>query len=378
MGLHLWNTGKVSSLSDANVEGITFYHFLADTNQSRTKKNKASHKSLYELVLDESDEKHTKLSTTYTPVDRISGLNDVSVCLTNHFGYLATVYAFDGENPDHSLMPTLAAYDHELLDILATKEATDFKKERQGSSDEVKLAYYVLHAQNAIITTIATFTLDIIQQSRALDQNWDDLSTRLYNKAAAQFLLLKTNLKNALDGNIAVPESTLWENLADKSLADAIGEKELKARLGIGATKAHPLPPSNGAAQKEPKKRAEDDGDRDVRRKVHNDPGTLGADGKDGYIVVPQGVHVTLPKELNGARPGTSFSLCWQHYRKGATCSHKQTCNRSHKAPKDLGPAEGKALWAFMFENEKGLSWNADLVNVEELRRKFGQLSTSN
>ena len=111
------------------------------------------------------------------------------------------------------------------------------------------------------------------------------------------------------------------------------------------------------------------------KQKLHNHPPSLGEEGTDGYIIVPAGKHLIIPPELNGARPGTAFSLCKAFYQKGKRCRHGQSCNRSHKHPKDLPSKEGSILWSTMANNNQGLCWNEELVAVDKLAAKFGTTS---
>eukprot|EP00956_Cyclotella_meneghiniana_P003407 scaffold4129_cov82-Cyclotella_meneghiniana.AAC.3 len=194
-------------------------------------------------------------------------------------------------------------------------------------------------------------------------------------------------LENVYAGNLEVPDSALWKESADKAEHDKVQTLLLKQRLNI-TNNPPKQPPSNATPNqgKTPGKTklgvtpGTTSTAKTGRAKLHNDAPSLGTDGKDGYIIGSGPANWDLPLEINGKRPvepgqPLKFSLCKKHYKRGMTCKYGQTCNCSHKAPKDLEPVHFKALWEFMRDNTHNLSWNTELVNVEELRQKYESLS---
>ena len=376
---------KLESIGDKNVDGLTFCHFLPDNSTTKAQKARESNRTHLEHILDETPENRTKKSTDFTPVDKIGGLADVSTALSNVLGLLATAFQFDPQTlavtAAQTQTPLLAKYTLELLEALESAECKDFKGEKKGTTDEVKLAYYIVGSVSTIFMLFASSANDIVQQTNALSGRWDDVAIKLYKRANKAYAVLMENIDAALDGNIPVPESTLWNNSKEKAHDERIQELLLKQRLGIakanqGTKTERPMPTTPGGGGGGGGTDTKGGAPPSTRQKLHNDPPNLGDDGRDGYIITPPGTSVCLPTELNNPRPGNGFALCWVFYRKGTKCSHNQGCNRSHAHPLSLPATEGKILWDWMKSNDKGFSWNTDLVNVDEMKKKYAKANS--
>lgn len=380
MGTLTLDTTKRESLTDKNAQGLSFLHFLPDTKASSEAKGKDSHKYVAEDALDEATEKRTKLNTDYIPVESVTSLNDVEVCIANAFLFFATLYAVDPEATySTEKWPIFCDWMMDTAKLLSGSDSKEWMKEYRGSTKEVKLAYYVLSSLTTLHTRVAIFVSDVVNQAKALSDEFEDIPPNLIMKAQKFFDNMIEQIEGVFEGSFPVPDSILWENSGDKQKEERAKLMILRSQLDIkrqaATPSAHTPPPASTVTPGSNRARGRNRTagapveQATTRPKLHNDPATLGADGLDGYIIVPHGKHFSVPSELNGPRPGTEFALCKAHYMKGKKCKHGQSCNRSHAAPKDLPADKRKLLWTTMAGNTDGLSWNEELVNVEEMRK---------
>lgn len=396
LGQCLFQSKPPKNLQAKSLEGIAFHVLLPDTVESLEKKSKIHNEAIAEEALDESNEKRTKKSTTFTPVDSIAGLETVLKTLTNLLSIIAMFSDFDMDATEAKhKWPILARWIKKCCDAITNEEAKEWQAKYGDKVEGVQLAYFIVNSWNNILSKVATVMNDPVQQAKVLEDDWIGVKVEGFLKAKKQFTHMMDIIENVYGGQVAVPDSTLWKESADKLEHDKIETMLLKKRLNINSnpgkqshqsntnttphqgnlstkTKANGMvtPAPNAASNR-----------KSARPKLHDDPASLGTDGKDGYIVGsgPMGGW-SLPSAIDGKRPTDpgqqpAFSLCKKHYKKGITCTHGQSCNRSHKPPKELEPTHFKALWEFMRDNTHNLSWNQDLVNVEDLRQKYASLT---
>ena len=386
MGNLIVDSSKRVSMSDTKAEGLSFLHFLADTKASTEAKGKDAHKHIAELALDEAVEKRSKLDTEYTPVESIKGVDDVTGAISNCTAWWETLWDFDVEATfNKKQWPFFVQCMIEIAMLLTGSDSKDFLNQHKGTPVETQFAYYVLTGLTSLFSRMGNFSADVIAQAAAVRDDWENVSAKAILKAEKAFTTLYETIEGVLDETLAVPESTLWMSSIEKKTHDRTKKLLLKQELGFTnntPTRQSTVPTTVTPSTTTPKrtnstKQATGStqgggGTTAPKPKLHNDPPSLGGDGTDGYIIVPTGKHLTIPAELNGVRPGTAFSLFKAFYQKGKRCRHGQSCNRSHKHPKDLPTKEGSILWSTMAGNNQGLCWNEELVAVGELAAKFG------
>eukprot|EP00956_Cyclotella_meneghiniana_P003409 scaffold4129_cov82-Cyclotella_meneghiniana.AAC.5 len=83
IGQCMFQSRVIKNLGEKSLEGVIFTVLLPNTLASLSQKDKNHNKAIAEDALDESVEKRTKKSTTFTPVDKIGGLETVMKTLTN-------------------------------------------------------------------------------------------------------------------------------------------------------------------------------------------------------------------------------------------------------------------------------------------------------
>ena len=391
LGQCLFQTRVTKNLQEKSLEGIVFNVLLPDTVDSLDAKSKIQNETAAEDALDEATEKRTKKNTTFTPVDRITGMETVLKTLTNLLLILAIYGDFDLDaTEDTTNWPILARWTKDTQDTITDEDAKEWVAKYGEKVEGIQLAYFIVNSWMGILCKFATFVNDPVQQSKALDDDWTGIKMEWVNKAKKQYKHMMDTLDNVYAGNSEVPDSALWKESADKAEFDKIETLLLKRRLNINNNPARQGHTTNTPLQANTATKTKAGGQvtpgtksaqkPSSRPKLHNDPANLGTDGMDGYIIGSGPTNWDLPAALNGKRPvppgeTPKFSLCKKFYRKGQKCNYGQSCNRCHKAPKALDQEHLKALWEFMHDNTHNLSWNTELVNVEELRQKYESLS---
>ena len=391
IGQCMFQSRVTKNLQEKSLEGVIFTVLIPDTAASLGKKEKINNDNVAEDALDESNEKKSKKSTTFTPVDRISGLDTVLKTLTNLKLIIALYSDVDLDAvEDTGKWPIIIVWVQECQDIITDEEATEWAAKCGDKVEGVKLAYYIVNSWMGILCKFASLVNDPVQQSKALEADWIGIKMDSIQKAKKQYKHMMEVLDNVYAGNLEVPDSALWKESADKAEHEKVQTMLLRQKLMI--TNSPPKQPTSNATPKQantqhtkPAKSGKitpgtESTGKVGRPKTHNDLPALGADGHDGYIIGSGPASWDLPKLLDGKRPvlpgqPLKFSLCKKHYKKGQTCKYGQTCNRSHKAPMDLEPVHFKALWEFMHDNTHNLSWNTELVDMEELKQKYESLS---
>lgn len=372
-GTVVLDTKKKDTLEDKNVLGLNFLHFLPDNKATLLAKSKDSNKSVAEDALGESAEKRSKLSTDFTPVDSITGVEDVLTAIANDLVWWVTFLDIDIEAMYATeCWPIFCEWMVGLAKVLSGPDAKEYLRTNRSTPNEVKLAYYCVHALNTLHVKVAQFASDVVHQTKALRLDWDSIPTKIIKKAHRYYENVIEQLEGVFDESITVPESVLWNNSKVKEDADRKKLMLLRQQLNLNKPAPSSQPASVTPAKKNGKVQTFPAATAEKKSKTHNNPANLGEDGKDGYIIVPAGKHFNVPQALNGPRPGSDFSLCKAFYQKGKSCRHGQSCNRDHSAPKDLPAEQGKLLWEFMSTNEHGLCWNETLVDVAALAAAFG------
>lgn len=379
----LFQTKKVDTLADKNLDGMVFHLFLPDNATSLAAKGSGSNKVVLESALEESEEKRTKQDTSYVPVLTIAGLGTVVTGISNNVANWNTWFNFDLEAVYADInLPYYIDVLVQVADKLTGPDSKDFYENHQGTIKETKLAYFVTHGLNTLGVKLQSFWSDVVQQAIVSEEKYMDIDLRPLQKASRFVDTFLDQIDCTLDDSAECPDCPLWLSSKEKAQDDRVKLLQLKQQLEINkpppgrvTTTNSPTStsgPSAGSSRTKTKGTPGTDTTNTQRRKVHDDPANLGTDGTGGYLIIPQGVQFLVPSGLNAPRPGTDFALCKKMYQTGTKCPHGQSCNRSHKAPKDLPADKGKTLFKYVKDNTLGISWNTEFVDVAELTRLFG------
>eukprot|EP00956_Cyclotella_meneghiniana_P006289 scaffold8241_cov38-Cyclotella_meneghiniana.AAC.1 len=218
----LFQTRVTKNLQEKSLEGIVFNVLLPDTVDSLDAKSKIQNETAAEDALDEATEKRSKKNTTFTPVDRITGMETVLKTLTNLLLVLAVYGDFDLDaTEDTTNWPILARWTK-----ITHKTPSPTRMLRSGWQNTVR-------NWMGILCKFATFINDPVQQSKALEDDWTGIKMEWVNKAKKQYKHMMDTLDNVYAGNSEVPDSALWKESADKAEFNKIETLLLKRRLNI-------------------------------------------------------------------------------------------------------------------------------------------------
>lgn len=360
------------------LKNLVITMLIPDTKDTSAKKKNNASDTIAEDAIGEAIEKRNKLSTAYTPVGALNCLEDLLAMLSNDITRLATLAEFDEfDMKNKEKVPFLVYASNRIAQFLTNRKAKDWMKDYKDTVRAPALFCFIAFRICAIVTDMAEALSPLDQTVAACEDRTMDISIEPYLEATSSLENTMDEIRRIILGTEIV-SSPFFENSEAKKQHDK--NQALKLRMDMGGlssaagTKTIPITPITSGSKRKgapASDMVEIKQESKTLKKRHDDPKNLGADERDGYIIMNnQGTgRLKLPIELDDRKPG-HFSLCKNFYIKGGTCRFGEACKNSHKHPSKLPLDKAQALWNFMASEEakkQGAEWNTVLVSAKDM-----------
>jgi hypothetical protein len=312
----------LKSLGEKIFQGFSIIMMLADSKETKEAKRTAAGRILAEDAVGESNEKKTKIDTSFIPVENVSKIADLLTLLSNEIARQALLLKMTPE-----IVTQDSSWLHSAMDRVA-KAVTDrsrcklWKATHEGTIKETKLIMLginrVVDIAAELFSSFDHTKLKMAAEDPAL---WSIMPTEPFETAEAELKDLLLELKRVFTGvNSAVPDCTIYENSDAKSRFDRAAHLKLKASMyskspwddlitDAKRTYDDLINNGGGGGSKADKKKQK-------TKTSHSDPANLGADKKDGYFIISQQgtASYKLPLCLDCKILGESFSIWCAFY----------------------------------------------------------------
>ena len=328
LGKATFSDQTIDSLDISKSNGVTLPMLCPDNATVARQKAEQADVDMAEDALAEHHSRRTKLSTSFTAVSAIMGINFLLGTFANCIVVFLVYWKFDFENLNSA--PSIVVWTVKLAKKITTSRARKWMK-KSSHEKRTKLFYYVLSQLSAILTGFGVCANDLNITAKILDGKYDEIDCSEYATIYSSFKELDRVLGRIFLGSQGIPDNEWYNNSADKKRIDDRDRKNLFSDFQLAT------PRGGGRNNGKAKDGEGDEGPDSKKQKTGDKSSSWGP--KKGFLKV-SGSNINLPGPLFNS----DYKLCKSNATDGISCQMGKNCKKDHSWPADMPDERGKVL----------------------------------